>query len=159
RASALGSGDRPLAEGGEPYAWLGRVDVPDDALNLLEGGPSKGPRIEWQCPDQQLVEDNPQRIHVTAGIDVEGAHLRLLRTHVLGRSDQDALLRKQCPLRQRLLDRLRDSEVDHLRLRLAIHQCHEQVRWLDVPVDDSLLVGVLDGVTDLGKQLYAMSVV
>ena len=37
---------------------------------------------------QQLVEQHPQAVDVAARIDVQTAHLRLLRTHVGGRADE-----------------------------------------------------------------------
>jgi hypothetical protein len=48
---------------------------------------------------------------------------------------------------------LGDAEVDHLGHGHAVVQRDEDVRRLDVAVDDALLVGVLDGVADLDEQL------
>ena len=49
----------------------------------------------------------------------------------------------------RCLRRLGDAEVDHLRHRHAVVQRDEDVRGLDVAVNDALLMRVLDGLADL----------
>ena len=58
-------------------------------------------------------------------------------------------------LGQFLADGLGDPEVDHLRHRLPVVLHHQHVRRLQVPVNDPLLVGMLDAGTDLGEQLRA----
>ena len=49
--------------------------------------------------------------------------------------------------------RLGDAEVDHLRHRHAVVQRDQDVRRLDVAVDDPLLVRVLDRLADLDEQV------
>jgi hypothetical protein len=46
-----------------------------------------------------------------------------------------------------------NSEVDDFHLWLAVHQRDENVRGLQVPVDDGFLVCVLDAFADLSEQL------
>ncbi len=58
-------------------------------------------------------------------------------------------LREDRLVGQLLLRGLGDAEVDHLRHRHAVVQRDQDVRRLDVAVDDPLLVRVLDGVADL----------
>ena len=53
--------------------------------------------------------------------------------------------------------RLGDAEVDHLGHRLAVVQCDQHVRRLDVAMNDALLVGVLDGLADRDEQLQPLS--
>ena len=65
-------------------------------------------------------------------------------------------LREDRLVRQLLLDRLGDPEVDHLRHRHAVVQRDEDVRGLDVAVDDPLLMRVLDGLADLDEQVEAI---
>ena len=62
-------------------------------------------------------------------------------------------LRVDGVVRQSALRRLGDAEVDHLGHRHAVVQRDEDVRRLDVAVDDALLMRVLDGVTDLDEQV------
>ena len=54
-------------------------------------------------------------------------------------------------------DRLGDAEVDHLRHRPAVLHGDQDVRRLDVAVDDALLVGVLDRLADLDEQLQPLA--
>ncbi len=48
---------------------------------------------------------------------------------------------------------LGQAEVDHLRHRLAVVFGDQDVRRLEVAVDDALAVGVLDGLADLNEEL------
>jgi len=61
---------------------------------------------KWRAACQQLVKDHAQRIDVTPGVDVEGAHLGLLGAHVLERADDLSELGEQGPLGQPLVDGL-----------------------------------------------------
>ena len=40
--------------------------------------------------------------------------------------------------------------------RHAVVKCDQNIRRLDVPVDNALLVGVLDAVADLGEEIEAL---
>ena len=104
-------------------------------------------------PGQQFVEQHAQAVDVAARVDVQPAHLRLLRTHVSRRADELVQLRVNRRVRQPAFRRLGDAEIDHLRHRHAVVQRHEDVRRLDVAVDDPLLVRVLDGLADLDEQI------
>ena len=64
---------------------------------------------------------------------------------------------EQRPLGQPLVGRLGDAEVDHLGHRLAVVERHQDVRRLDVAVDDPLLVGVLDRLADRDEQLQPLA--
>jgi hypothetical protein len=59
---------------------------------------------------------------------------------------------EQRPLGQPLRRRLGDAEVDHLDHRRSAVPRHQDVRRLDVAVDDPLVVGVLDGLADVEEQ-------
>ena len=59
-------------------------------------------------------------------------------------------------LRQRLVDRLGQAKIDHLRHRLAIVQADQNVRGLEVPVNDPFLMSVLDRLTNLPEQLESL---
>ena len=56
-----------------------------------------------------------------------------------------------------LAGRLGDAEVDDLGHRHAVVQRHQDVRRLEVAVDDPLLVGVLHGLADLDEQLQPLA--
>ncbi len=111
--------------------------------------------VKWQCTDKQLVEHYTQRVDIRAGINVLSGRLGLLRTHILRCANKLALLSVQCPLGQRLAEGLGHSEVDNLRHRFIAFNGHENIRRLDVTVNYSFLVGVLDSFTYLQEQLKA----
>jgi hypothetical protein len=62
-------------------------------------------------------------------------------------------LRVNRRVRQPAFGRLGDAEVDHLRHRHPVVQRNENVRRLDVAMDDPLLVRVLDGLANLDEQI------
>src|SRR2546428_11959636 len=53
--------------------------------------------------------------------------------------------------------RLRDAEVDDLRDGMVILQRDEDVRWLEIPVDDPLLVRVLHAVANLQEKIDSLT--
>ena len=73
------------------------------------------------------------------------------------RADQGAELGEQRPLGQPLLGRLGHAEVDHLGHRPVVVHGHQDVRRLDVAVDDPLLVRVLDRLADRDEQLEPLA--
>jgi hypothetical protein len=62
-------------------------------------------------------------------------------------------LRVNRRVRQPAFGRLGDAEVDHLRHRHPVVQRNENVRRLDVAMDDPLLVRVPDGLANLDEQI------
>ena len=64
--------------------------------------------------------------------------------------------REQGLLGQVMGRRLGHAEVDDLRHRAVVLDRHQDVRGLEVPVDDALLVGVLDTFADLREQVEAL---
>ena len=77
-------------------------------------------------------------VNVAARVNVQPAHLRLLRTHVGRRADELLQLRVNRLVRQPPFRRLGDAEINHLRHRHAVVQRDEDVRRLDVAMDDAL---------------------
>ena len=108
--------------------------------------------VERRLPHQQFIQQHPQAVDVRTRIDVDAAELGLLRAHVRRRPDQSMEPSDERLVRQRLPRGLRDPEVDHLRHRDVVIDRHEDVRRLDVAMDDALLVRVLDGVANLDEQ-------
>ncbi len=140
----------------QPRTRFRRLVLADLATDLVEPGSSQLPRLEGQRTHQQLVEHHAERVHVGPRVHVLSGHLRLFRTHVLGRADQHAHLGEQGLLGQPVLDRLGHTEVDDLGRRLAVLIRHQHVGRLQVAVDDRLLVGVLNAVADLLEQLQTL---
>jgi hypothetical protein len=95
-------------------------------------------------PGQQFVQQHPQRVDIAARIHVQAAHLCLLRAHISRRADELLEGRKEGLVGQSTLRRLGDPEVDHLGNRHAVMQRHQDVRRLDVPMNNPLLVRMLD---------------
>jgi hypothetical protein len=128
-----------------------------DRRTLGRGRLAQSPALQRRRARQQFVEQHAQGVDVRARVHAEGVHLGLLGAHVLEGADQGAELREQRPLRQPLLDRLGDAEVDDLGHRLVVVHRHEHVGRFDVAVDDPLLVGVLDGLADRHEQLQPLA--
>ena len=150
---ALRRGRRQRFRGvAEARRGLRRVDLADDPPHLREPGRPQLARAERGRPRQQLVEEDAEGIDVRPRVDVERP-LGLLRAHVLGGPDHRPVHREERLARRPDRGRLGDAEVDHLRVRLAVVGRDEDVRRLDVAVDETLRVGVLDGVADLGEEL------
>ena len=80
-------------------------------------------------------------------------HFCLFGAHVLRRADQRPEFRVQRVLGQRVRHGFGDTEVDDLRHRTIILQRHQDIRWLQIAMDDSLLVGVLNALADLDEQI------
>jgi hypothetical protein len=113
--------------------------------------------VEGERTSEQLVEQCAQGIDIGAGVYVEATHLGLLRAHVLGGADEDAELGEEAPLGQVLGRRLGHAEVDDLGNGAVVLDRHQDVRGLQVTVDDPLLVRVLDPLADLHEQPETLS--
>ena len=113
--------------------------------------------LQWGRSGQELVEQHAQAVDVATRVDVELVQLRLLGTHVFERADHRAEFGVQRLVGQWRAGRLGDAEVDHLGNRLAVVERDQDVRRLQVAVDDSLLVGVLHGLTDRDGQLESLA--
>src|SRR5262249_38494978 len=106
---------------------------------------------------EQLIEQHAQGIDVAACVHAQSAHLGLFGRHVFEGADDGAELRKHRPLGQALLYRLRHAKIDHLARWFAVVKRYQDVRGLDVAVDDSFLVGVLDRLANRDEQLQALA--
>ena len=111
-------------------------------------------RVERCLAGQQFIEQHAQAVDVCARVDVQTAHLRLLRAHVGRRANELLEAGEHCLIRElNVGGRFGDAEIDHLGDRHAIMQCHQDVGGLDVTVNDPFLMGVLHGMADLDEQL------
>ena len=134
--------------GAQPGRGPGRFFLADPSEDLRVSRTPEFGLFERGRAGQEFVEQDAERIDVAAGVDVERPHLGLLGAHVFEGADDGAKLGEHRPLGQPLLDRFGHAEVDHLGLGLAVAEGHQHVGWLDVAVDNPLLVGVLDRPAD-----------
>ena len=110
-------------------------------------------RIKGRAAGEQFVEQHAERVDVGAGVDVQSAHLRLLRTHVGGRAHELIKGGEQGFVREPLIVRgLGQAEINHLGHRHVVVLRDENVRRFEVAMDDAFLVRVLDGLADLREQ-------
>jgi hypothetical protein len=105
------------------------------------------------CAREELVEQHAERIHVRTRVDVERRELRLLGAHVLRCAEEIAEPRVRFGFDTREGGGLRDAEVDDLRHRLAVELGHQDVRRLEVTVNDSAQVRVLHAAAHFAEQL------
>ena len=77
----------------------------------------------------------------------------IVRRHVQGSADDLGELRINRPFGEPMVRRLGDSKVNHLRNRLTIDLRHENIRRLDIPVNDPFQVSMLNRPTDRDEQL------
>ncbi len=90
-------------------------------------------------------------------VHVQSRDPGLLGAHVLRRPDQHPLLRVNRTLGQLLARRLGHAEIDHFHLRPLALDRHQNVRRLHVPVDDPLLVRMLQRLAGLQEQLEPLA--
>ena len=155
-----------LAQRAQSLRRRWRVALADHAADLVVAAAAQRLGVKGGCADEQFVEQHAQRIDVAAGIDIGVAERGLLGAHVLGRADQLAVFGKVRLLGQPLLGRLGDAKVDDLGDRFAILLGDQHVGRLEVPVDDPLLMGMLDRLADVdedpqslaGRQLVLVAV-
>ena len=146
-----GGGSRfvtPLLNADARLRW---IRFANDAPDFVVASRAKLVRIEWEPADEQLIEQDAKGVHVGCGIDIR-RQCRLLGTHVLERSEDHALTALRRGGVPSPSDGLRGSKIDDLRQRVAIPLGDEHVRWLQVAMDDALLVRVLDGRAYLHEQ-------
>ena len=153
----FGASVRGHAGRGFDGAEFGCLDFADDAEDFQQRGLAERLTIQRRRAGQQLVQQHAERIHVAAGVDVEVVQRGLLRGHVLRRADDRAQAGVDRVVGKRLPRRLGHAEVDHLRHRLVVVQRNQHVARLDVPVDDPLLVGVLNRQAHGHEQFQASS--
>ena len=105
-------------------------------------------RVERHSSDQQLVQKHAERIYVGGLIDLSRHRVGLLRAGVLRCPDDLAELREQRVLYGPLVGGLGDAEIDYLGNRRAVLLRHQHVRRLQVTVDHTLLMRMLDRAAD-----------
>ena len=127
----------------------------DDALDFAQARLHQAARMEGRLAAEQFIEKDAERIDIAASIDVDATHLGLLGTHVGRCADQHAARSKDGLVGQAATGGLGDAEVDDLGLRFTFGHADQDVGRLEVAVDDTLLMGVLYGLADLGEEIDA----
>ena len=103
----------------------------------------------WGFTRQQFIQYRAERVDVGAVVDVR-VRRRLLRRHVVRRAQRQTRLRE--PPTGRGAHRQRNAEVRDIRATVT----QENVFRLDVPVNDTLVVRVLQRVRYLGGDIQCL---
>src|SRR6266566_3558244 len=115
-------------------------------------------RVERRLTGEQFVEQHAKRVEVAAGVNIQLAHLGLLGTGVSRGADESLEFGKERLVSQPPLDGLGDAEVYDFGHRQTIVECDQNVGRLDVTVNNSLLVCMLDGLANLDEKLQTLPV-
>jgi hypothetical protein len=110
-------------------------------------------RGEGCAARQQLIKQHPEGVDVGARVHVQLAHFGLLRAHVGGRADHLREIREERFIGEPLVGGLRDSEVDDHRPGHTVIESDENVRRLEVAMNDPLLVRVLDRLANQNEKI------
>ena len=86
---------------------------------------------------EQLVEQHTQAVDVATRVHVHAAQLGLPGAHVNGCAHEHTVHREQGFVRQLVLQRFGDAEINDLRRRPAVQQRNKDVCRFNVSVDDS----------------------
>ena len=113
--------------------------------------------VERQGTGQQFVKHRTERVDVGADVDVLTDGVCLLGAHVAESSNERADAREHGFSGELLRGCLGHAEVDDARHGLAVDLGDQDVRGLEVAVDDSLLVGVLDAFADLDEEFHTFA--
>ena len=145
-----------VRQGGQSGARARWFDLSNRAADAVQSLLQKVLGVERSVTRQKFIEEYAQAVDVAARVDIQPAHLRLFRAHVSGRADELVQFRIDSAVGQAALRGFGDAEVNDLRNRHAVVQGDQNVRRLQVAVDDSLLMCMLYGVADLDEQLQSL---
>ncbi len=120
--------------------------LPDDLRGLEERGAAE---VKGGAVGEQFIENRTQRVDIASAVEVGRCAVALLRTHVLHSPQQLPHLRLLRRHRQIGVGRPGHAEVDHLRLAGSID---EDVAGLQIAMDNTLEVAVVNRIADLGKE-------
>src|SRR5262249_51499804 len=134
-----------------------RLALTDDPAHGIQSRRKQFSRIKRRLAGQQFVEQHSKRIDVTARVNVQCVHLCLLRTHVSGRANELLERGKEGLLGQALATGgFGNSKVNHLWFRYAIPSGDEDIGRLEITMDDSFLMRVLNSLTDLYEKFQTL---
>ena len=158
-APATGHGGELVrSEADQPGGRSQRLLFTDDAPHPVQPGHGEFFGSERKLAGEQFVQQHAERINIATRVNVHRAKLRLLGTHIGGRADE--LLKrgvKGLVTQPLLAGGLGDAEVNDLGRGRVRRAGHEDVGRFDVPMDDALLVRVLDGFANVHKQLQPLA--
>ena len=97
--------------------------------------------------DEGFVEHDAERVNVDASVHLVGRQFELLRGHVRGRAD-DRAHEGLAVIGCIETGQSSDAEVDDAGMTIGADQ---QIRGLEVAVDDAAVVAMLQTVADLGE--------
>ncbi len=80
----------------------------------------------------------------------------MFRTHIRRRTDHLSISGEQRFFSKSLICRLGNAKVNYLGHRFAIVQRNHDIRWFDVAVNNALLMGMLDSIADLQKEVQTL---
>src|SRR5690606_11265962 len=103
--------------------------------------------VEWKPPGDETIENDAQRVDVASRIHPVLLAANLLGRHVVRRSDDDA------GAHPGLFERPRETEVGEKRAAVAIE---EDVRGLDVAMDEALPMRVLESLRNVADDAHAL---
>src|SRR6187399_1734904 len=95
--------------------------------------------------EEQLKEDDAERVHIRSTVDVRRISTDLFRTHVLKRADQLPHAGLHGHGMKIAADRAGDAEIKNLGLPLLIHQ---NIAGLEIAMDDPPLMRVINRIAD-----------
>ncbi|MDR3701194.1 MAG: hypothetical protein P4L56_16220 [Candidatus Sulfopaludibacter sp.] len=135
----------------------GSVLFPDNPEHLAYTYLAHSGCVEWDSADQQFVQEHPERIHVRGLIHISGHYLGLLRACVFRCADHLPELREQSVLDGPLVGSFCDAEIDHFGNRRALAFQHQHIRRLEVAVDHTLLVRMVNGAAHREKKFQSFA--
>src|SRR5947209_6240534 len=130
--------------------------LPQSAVNLL-GITFQRQGAKWSSARDQLAQQYPKAVNVTARINIQAPETGLLGTHVSrGANDKFGQAGGRVLL-EMSLNRAGDSKINDFGHRHAVMHRDQNIRWLDVAMNDALVMRVLDRLADLDKQENALT--
>src|SRR6266567_915438 len=157
-AAALGCGGQFLAAeradaGGRALGFF----LSERAAHFVEAGLQEFLGVEGRFAGEQFVEEHAERVDVAAGVYIHAGDLGLFRTHVGGGAEELLEAGEDGLLGQFHLGGFGDAEINDLGHRHAVVDGDQDVRRLEVAVNDAFLVSVLDGLADLHEQVESFA--
>src|SRR5207244_574638 len=126
----------------------------DDAEDFIESRAGKCLRVEGRLAGEQFVKEHAEAVDVAASVNVQAAEAGLFGAHVGGGANELLEGGKKGFVGEPLVrGGFGDAKIDDLGHRCAVLFGDENVGRLDVPMDDTLLMGVLNSLTDLDEKV------
>ena len=132
-----------------------RIDLANDAPDFIHARLRHGRGVDRRVSGEQFVKQHAEAVDVAPRVDVERGQPRLLGRHVEWRAHHMLELGEEGRVREPTLRGLGHAEINDLRHRLTVVDRHEDVRWLEVAVNNAFLVRVLHRLADVDEQREA----